>query len=237
MKFIPIKTRIFQPPQDDLFAILDESLTGVEEGDVVVVSSKVVSIHEGNCVPIEGADKKALIVQEAQFAIPRSYWSSPLTVAHNAFIGTAGIDESNADGHYVLLPRDPFISAYNLYRYLQGRFGIKNLGVVISDSHSSPLRRGAMGVAIGWWGFKPTINHVGKPDLFGREFKIEVSNIADAVAAAAGLVMGETDECQPVVIARKVPGITFVDGNTKDELFVASKDDTFRVLYEQFLPE
>ena len=235
MKFIPIKTRILQPPQDDLFLVFDESLSEVSEGDIVVVSSKVVSIHEGHCVPVSGNDKKALIAQEAQFSIPRTYWPSPLTVAHNAFIGTAGIDESNANGHYVLLPRDPFVSAHNIYSYITKRFGVKNIGVVITDSHSSPLRRGAMGVAIGWWGFAPTINHVGKPDLFGREFRIEVSNIADAIAAGAGLVMGETDECQPVVIATEVPGITFEDKNTKDELFVAPKDDTFRVLYEDFL--
>ncbi len=235
MQFIPFKTRILQPPQDDLFSVLDESLFKVREGDMVVVSSKVVSIHEGHCVLIEGSDKKALIAQESQISIPRSYWPSPLTVAHNAFIGTAGIDESNANGHYVLLPRDPFLSAKSIYEYLKERFAIKNIGVVITDSHSSPLRRGAMGVAIGWWGFAPTINHVGKPDLFGREFKIEVSNIADAIAAGAGLVMGETDECMPIVIVRDVPSITFEDKNTKDELFVAPKDDTFRVLYEGFL--
>ena len=235
MKFIPVKTRILQPPQDDLFSVFDESLIEVSEGDIVVVSSKVVSIHEGHCVPASGSDKKALIAQEAQFSIPRTYWPSPLTVAHNAFIGTAGIDESNANGHYVLLPKDPFVSAHNIYSYITKRFALKHIGVVITDSHSSPLRRGAMGVAIGWWGFAPTINHVGKPDLFGREFRIEVSNIADAIAAGAGLVMGETDECQPVVIATEIPGITFEDKNTKDELFVAPKDDTFRVLYEDFL--
>lgn len=235
MKFIPIKTRILQPPQDDLFEVFDESLIEVMAGDIVVVSSKVVSIHEGHCVPVEGSDKKALIAQEAQISIPREYWPSSLTVAHNAFIGTAGIDESNANGHYVLLPKDPFESAHTIYSYIKKRFSIERVGVVITDSHSSPLRRGAMGVAIGWWGFKPTINHVGKPDLFGREFRIEVSNIADAIAAGAGLVMGETDECQPVVIARGVPDLSFTDMNTKDELFVAPKDDTFRVLYEDFL--
>lgn len=235
MRCIPIKTRILQPPQDNLLLVLDETLAEVAEGDIIVVSSKVVSIHEGNCVPVEGTDKQALIKQEAQFAIPRSYWSSPLTVAHNAFIGTAGIDESNADGHYVLLPQDPFLSAHTIYEYLKGRFGVKDIAVIITDSHSSPLRRGAMGVAIGWWGIAPTINHVGKPDLFGREFRIEVSNIADAIAAAAGLVMGETSECQPVVVVRDVPGVTFTNANTKDELFVAPKDDTFRVLYEDFL--
>jgi F420-0:gamma-glutamyl ligase len=235
MQYIPIKTRIMQPPKDDLFAVLDDSLTELKEGDIIAISSKVVAIHEGNCVPVEGIDKKELVAQEAELCIPRSYWSSPLTIKHSAFIGTAGIDESNADGHYILLPEAPFVSAKNIYTYLTERFDIKNIGVVITDSHSSPLRRGAMGVAIGWWGFKPSINHVGTPDLFGREFRIEVSNIADALAAGAGLVMGETDECQPVVIIRGTPSVTFIDTDTKDELFVRFEDDTFRVLYEGFL--
>ncbi len=235
MQYIPIKTRVFQPPQDDLFSVLEESLTEVIEGDIVAISSKVVAIHEGNCVPVESIDKKELVAQEADLAIPRTYWSSPLTIKHSAFIGTAGIDESNADGHYILLPKYPFASAKAIHEYLVKRFNIKNVGVVITDSHSSPLRRGATGVAVGFWGFHPTINHVGKPDLFGREFRIEVSNIADALAAGAGLVMGETDECQPVVIIRKTPSVTFIDKNTKDELFVPFADDTFRVLYEDFL--
>lgn len=235
MQYIPIKTQILKPPQDDLFEVLDEALSGVLEGDIIVVSSKVVSIHEGNCIPVEEVDKKQLVQEEAELYIPRPYWPSPLTIKYSAFIGNAGLDESNANGHYVLLPRDPFSSAKEIYEYLAKRFCVSNIGVVITDSHSSPLRRGATGVAIGWWGFKPTINHVGKPDLFGREFRVEVSNIADAIAAGAGLVMGETNECQPVVIARGIPQVTFVTLDTKDELFVPFIDDTFRVLYEGFL--
>ena len=236
MQYIPIKTRIVAPPQDDLFCVLDEALIDVQEGDVVVISSKVVAIHEGNCVPIESTDKKTLIESESELSIPRTYWSSPITVKHNAFIGTAGIDESNADGHYILLPKDPFASAQSLHNYLTKRFSIKNVGVIITDSHSAPLRRGALGVSIGFWGFAPTINHVGKPDLFGREFRIEVSNLADALAAGAGIVMGETDECQPVVVVRGTPGLVFANDNLKKELLVPFADDTFRVLYERFLP-
>lgn len=235
MQYLPIKTRIFQPPQYDLFAVLDEALDNIQEGDIIAISSKVVAIHEGNCLPIEGVDKKMLVAQEAELSIPRTCWSSPLTVKHNAFIGTAGIDESNADGHYILLPKNPFASAQRIHTYITKRFAVKDIGIVITDSHSAPLRRGAMGVAIGWWGFMPTINHVGKPDLFGRAFKIEVSNIVDALAAGAGIVMGETDECQPVVIIRGTPDVTFTGVNTKDELFVTFEDDTFRVLYERFL--
>ncbi len=236
MQFIPIKTRIMQPPQDDLFAVLDESLHDVHEGDVVVVSSKVVAISEGNCVPLDGVDKRELMEEEAELLIPRSYWGTPLTVKYNAFIGTSGIDESNANGHYILLPKDPFKSAKEIQAYLQKRFSIKNVGVIISDSHSVPMRRGALGVSIGYAGIAPTVDYVGKPDLFGREMKIEVGNTVDALAAGAGVVMGETDECQPVVIIRGVPNLTFTDDPMKDYFMVPFREDTFRVLYEDFLP-
>jgi F420-0:gamma-glutamyl ligase len=84
MQYIPIKTRIMQPPRDDLFSVLDESLGEVLEGDIIIVSSKVVSIGEGNCVPLGSVEKSELVRQEAELLIPRSYWPSPLTVKHNA---------------------------------------------------------------------------------------------------------------------------------------------------------
>lgn len=235
VEYIPIKTRIMQPPQDDLLAVLDEALHDVQECDIIAVSSKVVAIHEGRCVPIAEADKTDLVNAETDLAIPRSYWSSPLTISHNAFIGTAGIDESNADGHYILLPEDPFLSAATIHAYLKKRFNLTKVGVIITDSHSAPLRRGATSVSIGLWGFAPTINHVGEPDLFGRAFKIEVTNLVDGLAAGAGVVMGETNECQPVVIIRGTPAVTFTEENMKDSYFVDFKEDTFRVLYEDFL--
>lgn len=223
------------PPQDDLFAVLDEYLNDVQEGDVIAISSKIVAIGEGNCLPIEGVDKQALVEEEADLCIPRDYWGSPLTVIKSAFIGTAGIDESNAGGYLVKLPEDPFLSAEKIHSYIQKRFEIENVGVVITDSNSSPLRRGASGVSIGWWGFKPAIDHVGEEDLFGREMKIEVTNLADGLAAAANVVVGEVAECQPVAILRDVPNLTFTEENTKDDLFVPFEDDTFRVLYEKWL--
>jgi dihydrofolate synthase / folylpolyglutamate synthase len=235
MQCIPIKTRILLPPQDNLFSVLDESLQIVQEGDVIAVSSKVVAISEGNCVLIGSVEKSSLIEEEAELLIPRSYWPSPLTVKHHAFIGTAGIDESNANGYYILLPRDPFKSAQEIYTYLKQRFGLTRVGVIITDSHSAPLRRGALGVSIGYAGFAPTINYVGTPDLFGREMKIEVGNVVDALAAAAGVVMGETNECQPITLIRDIPNITFTEEETKDDFLVSFEDDTFRVLYERFL--
>jgi len=236
MQYIPIKTRIMQPPQDDLFAVLDASLSDVQAGDIVAISSKVISIHEGNCFDLATTDKKALVEEQADLVIKRDYWHSPLTVTRNAFIGTAGVDESNADGFLVPLPVDSFASAKAVQHYLRQRFGLQRVGVLITDSHSTPLRRGAVGVAIGWCGFTPTTNHVGNPDLFGREIKIEVSNLADGLAAGSTIVMGEVAECQPVVIIRGTPDLEFTDRDTKDDLFVPLQEDTFRVLYERFLP-
>jgi F420-0:gamma-glutamyl ligase len=235
MEFIPIKTRILQPPQDDLFAVLDTSLIDVRECDVVVVSAKVVAIGEGRCELASEVDKEALIAEDADLLISRDYWGSPLTVKHNAFIGTAGIDASNGNGYLVRLPANPHTSAKQLYTYIKERFGLGEVGVIIADSRSQPFRYGATGIAIGFYGFRPLIDHRGASDLFGRSLRFETSDIVDGIAAGANVLMGETDECQPVVVARGVPGLTFVGGDFRADLFVEPKRDLFRVLYERFL--
>lgn len=236
MELIAVKTRRMEPPQDDLFAVLDESLVDVQEGDVLLISSKIVAIGEGRTIRHDQVVKEELVASEADLLVPRSYWKSPLTVIRSAFIGTSGIDESNAGDYLVLLPEDAFKSAQKVHRYLKERFNVENIGVVVTDSHSQPLRRGATGVSVGFWGIEPVVDHIGKEDLFGRKIKIEQSNLVDGLAAAATVVMGEVDECQPVVIARGVPDLTFTEENKKDTLFVPFEEDTFRVLYEKYLP-
>lgn len=237
MEFIAIKTRRLTPPQDDLLAIIDEELTTLIDGDIVVVSSKVVAIHEGRCVPHEGIDKKTLIEAESDFIIPRTYWGTPLSVKHHTFLGTAGIDESNGNGFLILSPEDPFASAQMLHSYIKTKCNLKKLGVIISDSYSKPFRFGAMGVALAWWGMEPLQDHRGRADLFGRAIKIERSNLVDGIAAGATVVAGEVDECIPIVVARNVQNVTYVEGNTKEQLFSPYKDDTFRVIYEDYLPD
>ncbi|MFT7507821.1 MAG: F420-0:gamma-glutamyl ligase, partial [Acidimicrobiales bacterium] len=226
MQILPIKTRIMNPPQDDIFPVLDEYLSDVQEGDVILISSKIVAISEGRTVRLDEVDKAELVASEADLLVPRSYWYSPLTVVRSAFIGTSGIDESNSGEYLVMLPKDAFFSAKEIHEYLKKRFDVKNIGVVITDSHSQPLRRGASGISVGFWGFEPVIDHIGKKDLFGRKIKIEQSNLVDGLAAAATVVMGEVDECQPVVIARGVPDLMFTEENKKDTLFVPFEDDT-----------
>ena len=127
MEIIPIKTRILQPPNDNLMTALIDALPELKEGDIIVVSSKVVAIDEGRTVPVEGSDKQALARQEADYVIERDYWPTPLTVIKNAFIGTAGIDASNAGNHYVLLPKDAFKSAARIRGQLLKKYNIKKL--------------------------------------------------------------------------------------------------------------
>lgn len=236
MEFIPIKTRVLQPPQDDLFVVLDESLTDLREGDVVLISSKVVAIHEGRSVPMEGTDKEALVNAEADLVIDRSYYKYPLTLKYNTFIASAGIDESNSDGYYTLLPRDAFAAAKEISEYLKAQHELTDLGVIITDSHLAPLRFGCLGVSIGFWGIEPVEFHAGKTDLFGREITVSSSNMIDALASAAGLVMGEVDECQPVVVARNVPSLRYTTEDRRHSFLIEPKNDMFRVLFERFLP-
>lgn len=234
MQFIPIKTRIMQPPKDDIYEVLEESLPPLKEEDVVLISSKVVAIHQGRCIQKADANRGQLVVSEADVVIHREAYS-PLTITHNTFLGSAGIDESNGNGYLILLPKDIFNVARDIYAYLKRKHRLQKLGVIITDSRSQPFRFGALGVGLGFWGVEPLQNHIGKKDLFGREMRYERSNIIDGLAAGAVTVAGEVDECQPVVIARDVPHLTFTEKNCRDELFVSPEEDRFKVLYEQYL--
>ncbi|MFT5831905.1 MAG: coenzyme F420-0:L-glutamate ligase [Candidatus Paceibacteria bacterium] len=235
MQLLPVQTKILQPPQDDLYKELQTVLPALQNGDVIAISSKVIAIQEGRCVLKDGADKKQIVEKEADVIIERSYWPTPLTITRGAFIGAAGVDESNSGEYYTLLPTDSFASAQLLRSFLMKEYGLTELGVVVTDSRSLPLRYGATAVAIGWWGIEPLEDHIGETDLFGRTMQYERSNIVDCIAAAAGLVMGEVAQRIPVVIIRDVPDIRFTDKNTKNDLFASFDDDTFRVLYERFI--
>lgn len=235
MQLIPVKTRILTPPKDDLLSVLKDSLPKLKNEDIVLISSKVVAIHEGCTVKMTEIDKNQLVTEAAELIIPRPYWPSPLTVAHHTFLGAAGIDESNGNGYYINLPKDLFASAAFIRAWLMSEYNLDTLGVIITDSHSSPFRFGATGVSLAWWGIEPIEDCRGREDLFGRKIEYERSNLVDGLAAAATVLMGEVDECTPAVIAREVPRIVFTENDTKDQLFVDFKDDTFRVLYENFL--
>lgn len=234
MELFAIKTRVLHPPQDNLFEVLDTYLTDVREGDVVVVTSKVVSIHEGRCVPMKGTDLNSLIMEEAERVFHPSGRPRPMSITNHALIGRSGIDESNGEGYYTLLPVDSFASATRIREHLMKRHTLTKLGVVITDSHSLPFRYGALSVALGCAGFEPVVDNIGRPDLFGRKMEFSKTNIVDALAASATLVSGECDEAQPIQLARGIPNLVWTNEDMRDMLFVPYEEDLYKDLYKDF---
>ena len=148
----------------------------------------------------------------------------------------AGIDESNANGKLVLLPKDSFKSAELIRTSLKKKLNLRNLGVVITDSNFLPLRKGAIGVAVGYAGFQGIRNYIGKKDIFGRKLKYSTTNIPDSLATAAVLCMGEGNERQPLVLITEAP-IVFKNQTNKKELRLSLKGDMFYPLLKNVLYE
>ena len=186
---------------------------------MLVITSKVVSIWQGRCIPKnQYPDKDMLIKKEADFYLPREAtphgWVMH-TLKHNIFIPSAGIDESNSGEYYTLWPKDPKATAKTLWQWARKTYRVKNLGIIISDSHSIPLRRGMMGFALSYYGFQPLKEYRGTKDLFGREMKMTQRNFPDALAAAAVLAMGEGNEAMPLALIREIPDIRFTNKSPK----------------------
>lgn len=224
-----IKTRNFMPPKDDLWALLSASIKFLKEDSVVCVTSKIVAIAEGRCIKSENITKDELAIKEADKYIPREQSPEGLimhTIKNNLLVASAGVDESNGDGYFILWPEDPFESAKKIWEFLKEKHQVKNLGVIITDSRLIPLRRGVVGIAIGYYGFNPLKDYRGLKDIFGREFKMETSNIPDSLASAAVLEMGEGAESQPLVVIEDIQEIEFTPNVTED-LSIDEKEDMF----------
>ncbi len=228
MQIIPIKTRAFIPPKDDIFSTLEKMAKKLRENDVLVVTSKIVAIGEGRCAlaPTPEA-RRELIRKESDFPPFSQFKDSMFSIKGNTIIASAGIDESNGNGYLVLWPKNPMRSAKKIWTFLRKKSKIRNLGVIISDSYCTPLRAGVVGISIGFYGFHPVANHIGKKDIFGKLFKFSKSNVADSIASAAVAVMGETDEQIPLAIVRGVPNLRCTVRDTQAELFIDPKKDIY----------
>jgi len=199
--------------------LLDKSIQTLEENSVLVVTSKVISICEGRIVKIGSINKDTLIENEAEYYLPhtKSKYDVTLTINHNLLVPTAGIDESNGNGYYILWPKDPQKSANRIREYVVKRFSLTNVGVIITDSRSSPLRWGTTGVALSHSGFLALNNYIGEPDIFGRTLTMTKANIADGLAMGAVTIMGEGREQTPLAIITDVPFVQFQKRNPNKE--------------------
>lgn len=195
---------------DQLAPLLLAGRPALEEGDILVVTQKVVSKAEGRLVPLASVtpsaraqelasrlDKDAalveLVLQESQELL-RSERGVLISRTHHGFVcANAGIDLSNIDGGATacLLPVDPDGSARALYEELREQLGFA-VPVLISDSFGRPWRQGITNVTLGCWGLEPLLDYRGQRDAQGLEMKATVCAVADALAAATELVVGKS---------------------------------------------
>ena len=220
-------------PGDDLAGMLLQALQraglSLLDGDILVLAQKIVSksegrlVHLGEVVPSPQAVELAtrsekdprlveLVLQESR-EILRSRPGSIIVEHRLGFVcANAGIDHSNvglpgvehSEDWVLLLPQDPDASARRLQECMQAATGIQ-LGVLIIDSHGRAWRLGTVGVAIGLAGLPGLADLRGQPDLFGYRLRITEVGVADELAAAASLVMGQADEGTPAVHVRGFP--------------------------------
>ncbi len=234
MQIKPFKTRIFEETEALLPFIL-KYLKKIPEKSVLVITSKIVSLSEERTVLFKNEKEKiALIKQESDFALKtKLVW---LTIKDGMVMANAGVDESNARGKIILLPKDSFKSAEFLRKKIRQKFKLKNFGVLITDSRVFPLRAGIVGVALGYAGFKGVRNYIGKKDIFGRILKMSQTDVADSLATSAVLCMGEGKEQQPLALITDAP-VEFTKKINKKELLINPKDDLYLPLFQGIIKE
>ena len=233
MKITSIHTPVIRAGAVPLIKLLDTALAEFDDGSILVITSKIVSLCESNVAEIEPGRKDQLIRQESEYYLESQHSTHGyhFSIVNGALTSSAGIDESNADGKYVLWPRHAQQTANEIRAYLMERFTATNVGVMIVDSTSLPLRRGAIGTCLVHSGFKALNDYRGTLDLFGRPIRVEVANVREGLAAAAVAVMGEGAEGTPLARISEANFVTFqaADPTPEElaELHIALDDDYF----------
>ncbi len=221
----PVKTRVFKETEN-LEKFIRAHIPKLKENSVLVVTSKIVALAEGRTKErVDLTTKEKLIRAESDYAVPTKWvW---LTLKDGLIVASAGIDESNSEnGKFILLPKDCYKSAARLRKALMKAYKVKNLGVIIPDSRTIPLRAGVMALALGYAGIKGLRDYRGTPDIFGRLFKFERVGIVDSIATAASLCMGEGNESQPLAVVENAP-VVFTERVNRNELRIAPEDDMY----------
>lgn len=224
--------------------------TPIQENDVVVITHVAVSKAEGNVVNLDAVvpSEKALevarkvgkdpalvevILREAKEIVRMGHNSLITETKHGIVSANAGVDRSNVEGerNVVLLPENPDASARNLRQEIKRLTGC-SVAVIVSDTHGRPLRMGEINVAIGVAGIKPIRDRRGEKDLFGYVLRIKQTCIADELASAAELVIGQSNEGIPAAIIR---GYKFqaVENGFATELTRPKEKDLFRQTVER----
>lgn len=217
MEILPIKI----PKKDegfDLFRTIVESEFQFLADDILVISSKFVSMSERSLIDLKNVkvSKRAralasrfkmderiaqVTLQESDYVVS-GIPGFLLTINDGMIAPNAGIDKSNCPrGKIVLYPKDSFKTANELRKKFLKKYGIK-IGIVISDSRLMPTRIGCTGIAVGVSGFDPVDDERGKTDLYGKKLKVTFKATADCLATIGVFMMGESNESIPLVVIR-----------------------------------
>jgi len=221
-------------PGDQLGDLIADALAGppngpLDDGDVLVVTQKIVSKAEGRLVPIDADDPlshKQLVEDEA-VRIVRRRGDLIITETRHGFIcANSGIDLSNVErGYAALLPVDSDRSARRIRDIIRARLAVE-VGVIVSDTFGRPWRQGLTDVAIGVAGIAGVVDLRGTPDALGRTMNVTEVAVADELASAAELVMGKSTGI-PVAVVRGVDADWLRDSSVS-ELIRPSSEDLFR---------
>jgi coenzyme F420-0:L-glutamate ligase/coenzyme F420-1:gamma-L-glutamate ligase len=217
-------------PGDEISEILAGGLEPIppQDGDVLVVTHKIVSKAEGRVVEVVGDEEafKRTVVESEAVSIVRRRGDLIIAETKHGFIcANAGVDRSNAEpGTMILLPEDPDRSAHRIRTRLELRLGV-DLPVIISDTFGRPWRRGLTDIAIGISGLPAVVDLKGTTDWTGRELQVTEIAIADEIASAADLVMGKAAGI-PAALVRGYDGPRG-EGRGRD-LVRPAEEDLFR---------
>ena len=214
-------------PGDDLAALIAGAVDLVD-GDVVVVTQKVVSKAEDRLVHIDPEVGHRPLVERESVRILRRRGDLVIAETEHGFVcANAGVDLSNVEaGQAALLPVDSDRSARRIRDALRHRFSV-DVAVVVSDTFGRPWRRGVTDVAIGCAGLRPVVDLRGTTDALGRELQVTEVAVVDEIAAAAELVMGKAAGV-PVAVVRGIDPAWFGDGSVVDNVVRSPDEDLFR---------
>ncbi len=233
MNIVPLKTRILKKGED-IFTFFLEYLHNtpskkIQDNTVLVISSKIVAVHQGRIMKIENIEdfRRAVFAEADEILVDKNKFL--LTVKNGVVIANAGIDQSNSkDGEVILWPENIQEFADEYTQKIKERYGLKNFGVIISDSRVTMRRRGTVGVGIAWSGIWGVKDERGTKDLFGRELEVSTVNIADNLVSSAEIVMGQAAECTPFVLIENLDNTLFTDvQQTHESAEISKEEDLF----------
>lgn len=236
MQILPVRTHKITTKDKSIFDVIDKYIKKLEENSILVITSKIVSLCEGSVVS-NNTNKDELVQKEADMYLPKetNTYQVTVTIKNNVLAVNAGVDESNTKDGFVLWPKDAQKSANEIRAHLKERFKLKNIGVIITDSKTTPLRYGVTGIAIAHSGFLAINDLVGNLDIFGRPFKMTKVNVMDGIAAGCAVVMGEGNEQTPLAIVKDIKFVKFVDRNPSEEELSFLGIDPDKDVYGEFL--